>query len=167
MFLSIFFKLYLMKKLIFLLLIAVTFESVACTCIQRDESLKKKINREFKSAVGIFYGKVIRIKDYKSNNTYVSSSDVIAYTFEVTKIYKGAITKREITIKSNRGSEGCGFNFKLNNNYLVYTSYYGIDDENVSKNDLFTSICHRTKLLKKVKKKELRILKRLSKKEVS
>lgn len=153
-----------MKKVIILLLFFTTTKGIACSCIGDKSSFKEKIEKEFNSSIAIFYGKVIKKKTYKTNQDYLSSADIIFYTFEVTKVYKGNITKKRIVIKSNRGSDACGYSFKINQKYLVYTNFYGIDQDNVAKDDLFTSICHRTNLLKKVRKKELRLLKRHSKK---
>lgn len=153
-----------MKKNLLLILLISSINTFACSCIKRSESLKSNINREFKSSIAIFKGKVINKKIYRVNEKFLSSGDIIAYTFLISKIYKGEIFKKEIVIKSNRGSESCGYIFKLNKNYLVYSNFYGIDTENTNKNDLFTSICHRTDLLKNVKRKELRLLKKLHKK---
>lgn len=153
-----------MKKTITILLFLISIQSFACSCIKTNDSFKEKISKEFKSSIAIFYGKVIKKRTYKTNQDYLSSADIIFYTFEIVKVYKGEISKKRIIIKSNRGNQACGYSFKLNQKYLVYANYYGIDQENVAKDDLFTSICHRTNLLKKVRKKELRLLKRHSKK---
>lgn len=153
-----------MKKFLIPLLILISFKSLACSCIKTNDTFKEKIKKEFNASVAIFYGKVVKKKIYKASNDELSNADIVFYTIEIGKVYKGEISKKRIIIKSNLGNQACGYTFKLNKTYLVYSNYYGINQENVVKDDLFTSICHRTNLLKKVRKKELRLLKRHSKK---
>lgn len=155
-----------MKKIIILFIILIATDGFACSCIKLSNNFKENIASEFKSSVVIFYGKVIQKKIYKAQETddYISNSDIIFYTFEISKVYKGEITQKRIIIKSNNDGRSCGYPFEVNKKYLVYSNYYGVNQANVSKNDLFTSICHRTNLMKNVKSKELRLLKRHSKK---
>ncbi|WGH74142.1 hypothetical protein P8625_08405 [Tenacibaculum tangerinum] len=152
-----------MKKITLLFIFLVSSLSMyPCTCIETKESLKEKVKKEYISSKAIFYGKVVDIKEHKNSEEFDSGSDIISYTFEVTRVLKGNISKEKVTVKSHRSSSACGFVFSLNKKYLVYSNHYGIDSKNVSKNDLFTSLCHRTTSFKKLKRKELRLLKKFA-----
>ena len=151
-----------MKKTILLILIIFTVsETFACVCGGTKEPLNKQVKRVFNQSDLIFTGKVIEIK--KLNKKRVkSSADPIIYKFEIIKIIKGKIEKRIVEVASEMSGISCGYEFKLGKTYLVY-SLKPKRFSNTTKNefDFATGLCSRNQFLSKVKRKELRKLKRL------
>lgn len=104
--------------------------SFACSCMQPpppEEELKRK--------TAVFSGKVIEIDDTKSNSFLQSSADPIRVVFEVNRTWKG-VNQTQAIVYTARDSASCGFNFTLNEEYIVYA--YGEDSS------LRTGICDRT-----------------------
>lgn len=103
----------------------------ACSCIQPappQESLEQ--------STAVFAGKVVDI-DVPSG-IVIRSTDPVKVTFEVSKIWKGPDYKT-LVLTTARGGASCGYPFKQNEEYIVYT--YGEEDK------LSTGICSRTRLL--------------------
>lgn len=125
-----------MRK-IFLLFIIVSLLFVntvivsACSCAQ-PSSPKESIGQ----STAVFAGKVVDI-DVPSG-IVTSSGDSVKVTFEVSEIWKGSDYKT-LVITTARDSATCGYDFKKNEEYIVYA--YG------EENKLSTDICSRTKLL--------------------
>ncbi|NOY48656.1 MAG: hypothetical protein GXO84_10795 [Chlorobi bacterium] len=153
-----------MKKtilLIFIFIISIT-NIFACTCALLNESLSKKIQESFNQSDLILIGKVIE-KELKFNEKYQSSADPVIYKFEVAKIIKGKLKKEIIDIASERSEISCGYEFEIGKSYLVYaikSSHFS----SITKNefDLVTSLCSRNQKLSKVKREEIRKLKKLA-----
>jgi Tissue inhibitor of metalloproteinase len=153
-----------MKKaylIIFIFSLAIT-KTFACSCIGTNESLSKKVQKSFNQSDLILIGKVID-KELIFNEEYQSSADPVIYKFEVTKIIKGKLKKEIIEIASERSEISCGYEFEIGKSYLVYalrSSHFS----SITKNefDLVTSLCSRNQKLSKVKKEELRKLKKLA-----
>lgn len=126
-----------MKKIILLLLIFVSLLVLnislvnACSCIQPAPPLES-----LEQSSAVFAGKVVDITVPRRIN--IRSDDPIKVTFEVSQIWKGPDYKT-IILTTARDGVSCGYSFKENEEYIVYT--YGEEDE------LSTSICSRTKLL--------------------
>ncbi|MGY3791703.1 hypothetical protein [Aquimarina sp. 433] len=154
-------------KIIFLILlitIASIQNSKACSCLEKDESLVKKVREAYYDADLIFTGKVIDVKDVNPNSTHQSSSDPIIYTFEIIQKYKGDTKKHYVQILSSKSEASCGYNFKLGESYLVYSgiSRYFSKKANIA-SKFATSLCRRNRILENVNKKELELLKQLYK----
>jgi hypothetical protein len=61
----------------------------------------------------------------------------VQVTFQVTRRWKGPVADT-LVIRTGEGGGDCGFPFQVGAEYLVYAS---------GKDALYTSICHRTRLL--------------------
>ncbi len=156
-----------MKKInfLFLLLLFPITNSFACSCIVEDESLSKKVEREFTQSDLIISGKVIDINTGNVENNKPFASPII-YKFEILKKFKGNLEKEVVEIISESSSSMCGYNFEVGKSYLVYainTTYYSSVTN--KKFDFVTSLCNRNQILKAVKKKEMRKLKKINRKE--
>ncbi|AIF45248.1 hypothetical protein X953_05965 [Virgibacillus sp. SK37] len=107
--------------------------SHACSCLEPGAP-----KEEFKHSSAVFTGKVIERIDKNENNLIQSSADQIAVVFKVDKTWKG-INETEVIVYTERDSASCGFEFKLNNSYLVYATK--------KDNKLHVSLCSRTTTL--------------------
>ncbi|WP_400080159.1 hypothetical protein [Winogradskyella sp. R77965] len=137
---------------------------IACSCITINESLSKKITKSFNQSDFILTGKVISRQAKRSSRQYQSSFDPIIYKFEIKTIIKGNIKTRYVEIASPIDGASCGYSFEVGKFYLVYgrvSDQFSSITENET--DLVTGLCNRNRKLRKVKKRELRKLKRLSK----
>ncbi|MYL57218.1 hypothetical protein GLW20_06845 [Virgibacillus halodenitrificans] len=114
---------------IFLLSIYPT-TSDACSCLEPGPP-----KEELKRSSAVFSGKVIKQIDENENNLIQSSADKIATILKVDKTWKG-IKDTEVVVHTERSSASCGFEFNLNNSYLVYATKK--DDK------LHVSLCSRT-----------------------
>lgn len=153
-----------MKKTVFFLFILFfpLNKSFACSCAETNESLSKKVNKAYKASTLIITGKVINVKHTNSGLIKSSAAPVI-YTFEVISTLKGELKKATVEILSAESSASCGYKFELGKTYLVYanTSNHFSSQTN-KKSHFITGLCNRNEKLKKVKKKELRKLKRFN-----
>jgi hypothetical protein len=103
--------------------------SYACSCAP-PPSVEEALQRQ----TAVFSGKVISISE--SNKFWGSSADPVSVVFEVMGAWKG-VTKSEVTVNTAMSSASCGYEFKMNTEYLVYA--YGEED------GLETGLCERTK----------------------
>ena len=153
-----------MKRTFFLILILIfsITEAFACSCTETNESLSKKVKKAFTQADLIISGKVVEIK-IVNKARMKSSADPIIYKFEITKTIKGNIEREIIEIVSETSGASCGYTFKLGKSYLVYARKSTHFAE-MTKNefDFVTNLCDRNQKLNKVRKKELRKLKKLN-----
>jgi len=156
-----------MKKtlLLSLVLLLSATKTFACSCIETNESISKKITKEFDQSDLIITGKVIDIK-IVNKEKQKSSFDPIIYKFEVLKNIKGALKTKVIDIVSVESGASCGYKFELGKSYLVYSKksvYYSSKTKN--EYDFATGLCKRNQKLKNVSKKEFRKLEKLSAKK--
>lgn len=107
--------------------------SHACSCVESGT-----VQEELTRSSAVFSGKVIEIVDKNKNNSIQSSADPIAVVFEVEESWKG-MDQTQVVVYTERSSDSCGYEFVLNNEYLVYARENAVD--------LNTSICSRTTLL--------------------
>jgi hypothetical protein len=142
-----------MKSLIFFLVLFASFifssESIlACSCLPA-----KSAAQELEISTAVFSGKVTKIKRHKNAENIFGSVEVI---FNVDKAYKG-VKKKTISVFTSSDSASCGFNFKVNQAYLVYA--HGNDEGKIQ-----ASICSRTKRLKDAREdlKELSAVKNIA-----
>lgn len=120
-----------MKKILLIFTLAVLASigaAFACSCFA-GESVEDKFNR----SDSVFTGQVISIEE---------SGDYYDVTFEVGKMYKGNFTVDKI-VKTHQSSATCGYNFELNENYLVYA--------NKNEGELSTGLCSGTNVLNQSK----------------
>ncbi|MDC7996356.1 hypothetical protein [Altibacter sp. HG106] len=155
-----------MRKILLILLITAisSITSYACSCIEKKESIRKKIKSSYVESDLIFIGKVLE-KTILENELYSSSADPVIYKFELTQVYKGNIDKKTIEVVTSRDSASCGFPFQIGKNYIVYSiksDFY--TDRTGSNTDFITGLCRRNQELDHLRKKELRILTRLKNK---
>lgn len=137
-----------MKVLLYFLavcfvLIGAAGEVFACTCMHLGSFQKpdqKMIDTKRDNANAVFSGKVTKIVSSASKGTTITSLKVY---IKVIKAWKG-VTTENVVVSTAKGSNFCGFPFKVNEEYLVYS--YG------KKNDLSTDICSRTTTLENAAK---------------
>ncbi len=149
-----------MKKALILIFLLSFTKSFACSCVEIDESLSKKVERAFNQSDLIISGKVVDII-VVNNSKIKSSADPIIYKFEILKKFKGKIEKQFIEIASEASRASCGYSFELGKSYLVYarkSTHFVKMTKN--KFDFVTGLCSRNQELSGVRKKELRKLKR-------
>lgn len=105
----------------------------ACDCARPDN-----VNEQLDRSTAVFSGEVIEIVDKNKNNSIQSSADPIAVLFKVDESWKG-IDQSQVIIYTARDGASCGYEFSLNNKYLVYAQE--------TDGDLIVNICSRTTLL--------------------
>ena len=104
--------------------------SYACDCSKPDN-----VTEEVDRHTAVFSGKVIEMVDKNAGSQMQSSADLIAVLFEVEESWKG-INQTQVIVYTERSSASCGYEFSLENKYLVYAK--DIDGE------LKVSNCSRT-----------------------
>ena len=118
-----------------IILIIFSIDYIFCQC----ECVKREIEEELNLVTEVFVGKVIgkrinREKPIRSNKDYIIKG--IRNEIEIIKEIKGNLKNGEIiSILTGNGETDCGYVFKLNENYLIYSRYW------------FTDQCRRTKKL--------------------
>lgn len=164
-----------MKNIIFLLILLFTVNQIySCSCIHST------IKNDFVNSDIIFTGKVIKINKGKiidsipssteKGKFYINQTPRIEFVFKVIKFIKGKEKTEFITIVTTGGRTDCGNYFELNSEHLVYSYKTDLNLNSFSNNKVepyfSTSLCTRTKELKKVKKAEINKLERLTKRRI-
>jgi hypothetical protein len=156
-----------MRK-IYLLILIFTFpftKTFACSCIETNESLSKKVEKAFIQADLIISGTVIGTKKF-NNGKYMFSGNPIIYEFEITKTIKGKVKKEIIEIASAESDASCGYSFEMGKSYLVYARKSNeFSSKTKNEFDYTTSLCDRNQKIRKVNKKEFEKLEKLKYKE--
>ncbi|KGR90458.1 hypothetical protein CD30_11645 [Ureibacillus massiliensis 4400831 = CIP 108448 = CCUG 49529] len=121
--------------LIFSFLIAFSFnftatEAYACSCAAPGSPTE-----ELNMSTAVFSGKVIKIVDPNKDAEIQSSADLLEVQLKVKETWKG-VDETIVTLYTARESASCGFNFTLNEEYLVYA--------NKSDGALHVNLCSRT-----------------------
>ena len=101
----------------------------ACTCVMPPSP-----QEALGEATAVFSGTVVNID--APMGLSISSADPVKYTFSVSNVWKGP-QSQEIIVASERNGASCGYEFKEDEEYLVYS--FG------EKDNLRTNICTRTK----------------------
>ncbi len=150
--------------LLFTLLLIFTTKLSACSCIEENNSFRKKVKTEYVESDLIFTGTVLSRKEIPKTSRKVFGSAVV-FTFEVSEIIKGKRHHSQIEVITNSDGASCGYEFEVGNTYLVYSrqSHY-YTPVTQSKSDFITGLCYRNQKLKNVRKKEHRILSRMARK---
>ncbi|MFB2919074.1 MULTISPECIES: hypothetical protein [Aerosakkonema] len=112
----------------------------ACSCLSANP------RRSYQQARAVFAGKVTdivvrqRAVDRQPNNDNEADRlfTEVKVTFEVTKVWKGRIS-RQAVVMTSRSSASCGYNFEKGKEYLVYAA-----NEDA---ELTTGLCSGTKPL--------------------
>lgn len=107
-----------------------TVPTQACSCAENgppDESLRW--------SAAVFSGEVVKIVDTNRFKWIRSSADLVEFHFKVDQVWKGPVNS-EVVVYSAQSSASCGYEFSLNDVYLVYAG------ENDGK--LTASLCSRT-----------------------
>lgn len=131
---------HLIKKLLILLVLLIpmiahyqTSSTYACSCVQPGAAIDELNQRDF-----VFSGKVKNIVDPKKGKVVISSADPLTIHFDVKEAWKG-INETEVLVVTERDSASCGFNFTMNEEYLVYG--------NMVDGKRHVSVCSKTALL--------------------
>ncbi|MCR2822955.1 hypothetical protein [Lederbergia panacisoli] len=91
-------------------------KSLACSCIPVG-TVQEEVDR----STDVFSGKVVEIVDSNKNKKNQSSADLLEVKFEVDKSWKGS-NQSELIVYTERDSASCGFEFSLNEEYIVYAN---------------------------------------------
>ena len=162
------------KIILSLLLLFWTANTYPCTCVEVRESLGKKVSRAFDSNDLIFAGividKEIRATEFDIPRLELKQPYIRAIIkFNVIDLIKGNIEQRELEIITPDDGGGCGIDFKVGKEYLVYSiesEYRFTPNEYLTKEKVkpffATSLCTRTSILEKVSNREIKKLVRLS-----
>lgn len=113
-------------------LLASAENSYACSCFSSSEPREKQIEEAYLKAGAVFSGRVISIRQSRTNKSYFT------VRFKVAKSWKGA-SRGVIAIDTEKDSAMCGFYFKNGKKYLVYA--HG------KSGDFSTNNCSRTMML--------------------
>jgi hypothetical protein len=116
------------KFLYAILLMSVSTEVFACDCIPDDS-----IVNAYKNANIVFEGRVVKIDTVLVSDTAniispanskphieVTVRKFLAVKFSMAKLFKGDNQNSFVTVMTSAVETRCGFQFILNNNYLVY-----------------------------------------------
>lgn len=109
-------------------------KSFACSCAKPGNAIEE-LNRD---GTSVFSGRVIKKVDQSKLDMIQSSADPISVLFQVDKTWKG-VDQSQVIVKTARSSASCGYEFTLNEKYLVYAS-----DRN---GELKVNICSRTQAI--------------------
>lgn len=114
------------------LLVLTTQRAYACSCIGPGSAAE-----ELERSTAVFAGTVVDVAD-ANRGPIISSADPIAFTFQVTRVWKGPI-HTTLIISSARGGASCGYEFEVGREYLVYADG--------TETHLQASLCSRTQPL--------------------
>ncbi len=163
-----------MNKSLFLFFIVLLFSLsnvYSCSCG------KISVKYGFKYSDIIFTGKVVEINEgvvYDSipNSTrkgefHVRKLNQIEFIFKIKDLIKGKNQSEFITVVTSGGGADCGNYFDINTEHLVYSYMTDIkvgtfNERKKVEPYLSTSLCTRTKELKKTKRSEIKKLKRFA-----
>ena len=129
----------------------------ACSCTRGARLVKKELERSTLVVVGT----VISIKKVTSTIQWqkdkpLSSIDFYKVKLKVEQTFKGKKRQKYLTIYTGRGKGDCGFVFRKQQQYIVYTNKQAspfMRQGNSSKgfkSSLWTDICTRTQALNPV-----------------
>nr|WP_236838635.1 hypothetical protein [Caldalkalibacillus salinus] len=104
--------------------------SYACSCAE-----PLPVNEEMERSAAVFSGKTVDMFDKNENSSTLSSADPIAVKFEVEESWKG-VNQSQVIVYTVRESASCGFEFELDQQYLVYAQERD--------GELDVSLCSRT-----------------------
>ena len=131
-------KLTIINALIFVVAFTFIFIYSANPCYACDCARPGFPKEELSHNSAVFSGKVIDIEDENGNKAFHSSDDPITVLFEVKESWKGN-NKSQVVIHTVKDSASCGFEFALNEEYIVYA--------NEQDGEYHVSLCSRTALL--------------------
>lgn len=161
-----------MKKSIIILFLIISNFSFACSCIG-----KSSIKKEFKYRNVVLIGKIISKKIYQETDVYQEHKldypkdfpekfipKKAVYEILVIEKLKGEIKTDTIKIYTGLGNGDCGVNFKIGENYIIYSNYEDEHFNNGIKNERFltTDICTSTQ---QFEEKEYKKVKRFAKRK--
>ncbi|WP_404450677.1 hypothetical protein LG329_09935 [Virgibacillus necropolis] len=92
-------------------------KSFACSCAEPG-TVTEVLNRD---GATVFSGRVVKKVDQSKLDMLQSSADPISVLFQVDKTWKG-VNQSQVIVKTARSSASCGYEFTLNERYLVYAS---------------------------------------------
>ncbi|WP_404427909.1 hypothetical protein LG296_08160 [Ureibacillus chungkukjangi] len=96
-----------------------TTSSFACSCGQPGSAVEEMDRSDF-----VFSGKVLDIQDTNKSLFSQSSAGLLEIHFEVSNTWKG-VNETEALIFTERESASCGYNFTIDEEYLVYGNNEG------------------------------------------
>ena len=123
------------------MLLGSSMAAFACSCFSPGPPCQ-----EFWKTDAVFSGKVISITPEPVPKHYgqeMPPNRVVR--FLATESFRG-MNSSEVVIVTERGDGGCGFDFQIGEQYIVYAH------RNAADNRLWTSICSRTTLLRRLRR---------------
>lgn len=119
---------------------------MGCTCIG-----EMSLSKEFKISNVILVGKVISKDTFNIKDTLFPSLSIykIKYQVLISRMIKGKIKTRIVSIISGIGNGDCGFSFEVGKEYLIYSTFENrhYRQGEIVKKFLATNICTRTKII--------------------
>ncbi|MCJ8007425.1 hypothetical protein ACFFF5_14495 [Lederbergia wuyishanensis] len=88
----------------------------ACSCVPLGT-----VQEGVEGSSAVFSGKVVEIVDPNQNKKIQSSADLVEVKIAVDQSWKGS-NQSELIVYTERDSASCGFNFSLNEEYIVYAN---------------------------------------------
>ena len=113
-----------------LLAVAVQTAALSCSCGPRPA-----VQEAFAEADAVFAGRCISAK-LLSERDKDFPFERCQFIFEVTRTWKGAAEKKQITVETGVGGGDCGYQFTIGASYILYC--------NDANGVLATGICSRT-----------------------
>lgn len=107
--------------------------AVGCMCVKSPD-----VPAALGRADAVFAGVIVGKQDAAAENAMLSSMDPIAYFFDVTDVWKGAVGDTAV-VTTARHSASCGYPFELGRSYIVYATY-----SRTVEGELRTNLCTRT-----------------------
>lgn len=152
----------------------------ACSCVGERTSEKAQIARAYRNDDLILIGRVVSVEIITSPDTlhakshrtgqdtvYARGTQQHRYTLAVARVLKGTATGTTVLVTTAGSGAACGVTLKIGADYLLHA--FVIDQETTMRGAMkpvlpyySTSICHRTRELKYVRRGELRHLRRLA-----
>jgi hypothetical protein len=139
-----------MKVLIInVLILFAHLQTLACGCIGSST-----VKSATKYTEAVFVGRVISKEEISSKEEFVARDTtglvfrMLRYSFEISAVYKGKISKNKIEVITGFGLSDCGFQFAVGQEYIVYANHsiqnhgsYRVKSKHLETND-----CTRTRL---------------------
>ncbi len=121
-----------MRTTLLFLLFAFVMEMPAFSC---SCGPTPSVPEAFEEAAAVFAGRCISAK-LVTEHFKDGDLERCQFTFEVTRAWKGAADKKQITVETGVGSGDCGYQFTIGASYILYC--------NEGDGRLWTNMCTRT-----------------------
>jgi hypothetical protein len=122
-----------MKTLLLALVLAAFTRSVAISC---DCSAPPPVAEAYAASKVVFVGRCLSGKVVSQQVKGIGEMKHREFTFEVTRLWKGGIEKKQVIVQTGFDSAICGYHFQPGTSYILYC--------HENKGILSTGLCSRT-----------------------